>query len=112
MRRILSTGVLALALVFGGCHIQLTPSLIAALLTTLQSEITQLPAGEVPSTVTAALALAVQAASGDASGSSWATIARQALTTVYSDLPAADQGNPWINGTILGLEAALEAVGS
>lgn len=88
--------------------IQLTPSLIAAELTTLQAAVAALP--NVPPSVSDALAIAVQAATSDASGASWATTARQALTTLYSDLPAADQQNPVVNVTVVALEAALEAL--
>jgi hypothetical protein len=107
MKRLIAT--LTVALVIGsGCSVKFTPSQIAALVTALQSEVATLP--NVPPTVTIALDVAQKAITADASGKKWPAIAREALSTVYQDLPAAQQNNPAIAATIGALEVALEFV--
>jgi hypothetical protein len=111
IRSRLCAAVLSVSLLFGtACRVHLTPSQIAALLTTLQAEVNALP--NVPPAVSIALDTAQKAIAADASGSKWPAIARIALTTVYQDLPAADQDNPAILATVMALELALDVVGA
>ncbi len=110
MKRILAL-VLSMSILSGAaCSINLTPSQISGLLTAIQTTVATLP--NVPASVTDALTIAQQAITADASGKTWPAIARQALTTLYSDLPATEQNNLTLEIVVNGLEAALQTLGA
>jgi hypothetical protein len=65
-----------------------------------------------PASVLNAISVAQQAIAQDQTGATWGALLRTTLSTVYSDLPAADQNNPTIEALVGGIEAAIETVGA